>query len=264
MWWRLKCETFIRNINKTACKSIGAHDHIVRKTKCHLANFDWLKCHCFFPLNRCKQSNFCQFWLVKTTLRNHDCWCWLVKANIILLGTCVINDTRHIQFFSSCMPQGKLCIVSLNSLIRYSIVPLYNMKYAVFEFVSDPVPTCEVGETAWIIREDPNLFDNESWDFDREVMVAWPCNYKKVAKKIVKSSVDPASISTKRCVAKVVKFNGTFFRFTVVVTIFSSYSYERFLNTSAIMRYNFTAILFSVKHVVASACNVMLYFAICH
>ena len=83
------------------------------------------------------------------------------------------------------------------------------MKYAVFEFVSGKdVPTCEVGETRWIVREDRNAFDNNLWDFDKEVMVLWPTDCTNLSKKIMKSSLDPTIIETTTCVAKIVTFNG--------------------------------------------------------
>lgn len=47
------------------------------------------------------------------------------------------------------------------------------MKYALFEFVSEELAV-EIGETRWIIRDDPKKFENESWDWQKEVMVAWP------------------------------------------------------------------------------------------
>ena len=52
------------------------------------------------------------------------------------------------------------------------------MKYALFEFVNEKA--CEIGETRWITREDPESFDNTSWDTEREVMVAWPIEFTKV------------------------------------------------------------------------------------
>lgn len=81
------------------------------------------------------------------------------------------------------------------------------MKYALFEFVAEK--TCEVGETAWIVREDPNTF-NDAWNSEKEIMVAWPCEYSKLSKKIIKSSIDPGAVVTTTCVAKVIKFSGKF------------------------------------------------------
>ena len=43
---------------------------------------------------------------------------------------------------------------------------------------------------------------------EKEVMVAWPHEFAKVSKKIVKGSIDPASVLTTTCVAKVIKFSG--------------------------------------------------------
>ena len=80
------------------------------------------------------------------------------------------------------------------------------MKYALFEFVNEKA--CEVGETRWITRENPENFNNKTWDTDREVMVSWPLEFTKVSKKIVKGSIDPLTVSTTRCVARVLKFSG--------------------------------------------------------
>ena len=80
------------------------------------------------------------------------------------------------------------------------------MKYALFEFVNEK--SCEIGETRWITRENPKDFDNKSWDSDREVMVSWPTEFTKVSKKIVKGSIDPLTVPTTTCVAKVLKFSG--------------------------------------------------------
>ena len=83
------------------------------------------------------------------------------------------------------------------------------MKYALFEFVSETL--VEIGETRWIIREDPKKFENDCWDWEKEVMVAWPKEFTKIHKRIVKSSIDPKSLSTTTCVAKVIQFSGKYF-----------------------------------------------------
>ena len=73
------------------------------------------------------------------------------------------------------------------------------MKYALFEFVNEKA--CEVGETRWITRENPENFNDKTWDTDREVMVSWPLEFTK-------GSIDPLTVSTTRCVARVLKFSG--------------------------------------------------------
>jgi hypothetical protein len=83
------------------------------------------------------------------------------------------------------------------------------MKYALFEFVNETL--VEIGETRWIIREDPKKFENDSWDWQKEVMVAWPNDFTKIHKKIVKNSIDPQSFPTTTWVAKVIQFSGMLF-----------------------------------------------------
>ena len=80
------------------------------------------------------------------------------------------------------------------------------MKYALFEFTNEKA--CEVGETRWILRENPDTFKNVGWDDEKDVMVAWPCDFTKIHKKIIKGSLDPEALETKTCVAKVKKFSG--------------------------------------------------------
>ena len=80
------------------------------------------------------------------------------------------------------------------------------MKYAFCEFVSEKL--CEVGETRWIMREDPEGFKNIGWDNEKEVLVAWPKEFHKISKKIEKGSIDPSTITTTTCVARVLKFSG--------------------------------------------------------
>ena len=80
------------------------------------------------------------------------------------------------------------------------------MKYAFFEFVDEK--SCEIGETRWIRREDASTFKNVDWDREKEVMVAWPREFAKLSKKIVKGSIDPTSVQTTTCVAKVIKLCG--------------------------------------------------------
>lgn len=80
------------------------------------------------------------------------------------------------------------------------------MKYALFEFANEM--SCEVGETRWILRENPNKFDNDAWDWEKEVMVSWPREFSKVHKKIMKGSIDPSSIQTKTYLAKILHFSG--------------------------------------------------------
>lgn len=80
------------------------------------------------------------------------------------------------------------------------------MKYALFEFTTEM--SCEVGETRWIKREDPTTFDNRNWEMDKEVMVAWPCEFSKVSRKTIKTSIDPDSVETTTCLDKVLRFSG--------------------------------------------------------
>ena len=82
------------------------------------------------------------------------------------------------------------------------------MKYALFEFINEK--SCEIGETRWIVREDHATFENTSWDTEKEIMVTWPTEFNKLSKKIIKSSIDPSSVSTTTFVAKVLKFSGKF------------------------------------------------------
>ena len=79
------------------------------------------------------------------------------------------------------------------------------MKYALFAFGTDK--SCEIGETRWITREDPETFTNTEWDPKKEVIVLWP-NDSKLSKKIIKSSIDPLNVQTTTYVAKVLKFSG--------------------------------------------------------
>ena len=80
------------------------------------------------------------------------------------------------------------------------------MKYALFEFVNEK--SCEIGETRWIVREDSNKFDNDTWDWKKTVIVEWPREFSKLHKKIIKNSIDPSSIATTSCVAKILRFSG--------------------------------------------------------
>ena len=59
------------------------------------------------------------------------------------------------------------------------------MKYALFEFVNEK--SCEVGETRWITREDSEEFENDGWDWEKTIIVAWPRDFSKVHKKIINS-----------------------------------------------------------------------------
>ena len=54
------------------------------------------------------------------------------------------------------------------------------MKYALFEFVKEKA--CEIGETRWITRKDPENFNNVSWDIGREMMEAWLTEFTKCLK----------------------------------------------------------------------------------
>ncbi len=80
------------------------------------------------------------------------------------------------------------------------------MKYALFEFANEKA--CEVGETRWILRENLDTFKNVGWDCNKDVMVAWPKEFAKIHKRIIKGSLDPSALETKTCVAKVLKFSG--------------------------------------------------------
>ena len=88
----------------------------------------------------------------------------------------------------------------------YSDFFSFKMKYALFEFVDEK--SCEIGETRWIRHEDATTFENVGWNREKEVMVAWPHEFAKVSKKIVKGSIDPMSVPTTTCVAKVIIFSG--------------------------------------------------------
>ncbi len=46
------------------------------------------------------------------------------------------------------------------------------------------------------------------WDWAKSVIVAWPREFSKVNKKIIKNSIDPSSIETTSCVAKILQFSG--------------------------------------------------------
>ena len=83
---------------------------------------------------------------------------------------------------------------------------LKKMKFAVFEFNKDK--SCEVGESRWILQEDPSRFNNEKWDSNKMVMVAWPCGFTDLSRRIMKSSVNPEKVETETCVAKVIRFSG--------------------------------------------------------
>lgn len=76
-----------------------------------------------------------------------------------------------------------------------------------FVFVNERL-ACEIGETRWIICEDPETFKNIGWDTETQVMVTRPNEFSKLSKKIMKGSIDPLSIPTTTCVAKVLKFSG--------------------------------------------------------
>ena len=80
------------------------------------------------------------------------------------------------------------------------------MKYALFQFISEK--SCEVGETQWIVRKDPESFQNDCWDRNKKVMVAWPIEFAKLSKKIVKGSIDPDAVATMTCVARILRFSG--------------------------------------------------------
>ena len=70
-----------------------------------------------------------------------------------------------------------------------------------------------LGKCAWILREGPKKFENDSWDWQKEVMVAWPNDFAKIHKRIVKNSIDPKLLPTTTCVAKVIQFSGKFICF---------------------------------------------------
>ena len=82
------------------------------------------------------------------------------------------------------------------------------MKYALFEFVNEK--SCEVGETRWITKQDSEKFDNDSWDCKKTVIVAWPRDFSKIYKKMIKQSIDPELIPTTSCVARVLQFRGKY------------------------------------------------------
>ena len=86
------------------------------------------------------------------------------------------------------------------------------MKYALFEFVVETW-VVEIGETRWILPEDPKKIENDSFDWQKEVMVAWPNDFAKIHKRIVKNSIDSKSLPTTTCVAKVIQFSGKFICF---------------------------------------------------
>ena len=47
-------------------------------------------------------------------------------------------------------------------------------------------------------------------------MVAWPSEFTKIHKKIIKGTLDPSALETKTCVAKVRKFSGKSAVYTAV------------------------------------------------
>ena len=83
------------------------------------------------------------------------------------------------------------------------------MKFALFDFMSDK--SCEVGESRWIMREDPKMFNNNSWQFNTEVLVKWPSDFSKISRKIIKASIDPQNVETETCIAKVLRFSGKYY-----------------------------------------------------
>lgn len=84
------------------------------------------------------------------------------------------------------------------------------MKWAIFEFEDS---SCEVGESAWILGENQNLFNNDDWFSSKEVTVKWP----KLRKSLTKASVDIDEVETERYVAKIVKFSGKFMVYYTVI-----------------------------------------------
>ena len=59
-------------------------------------------------------------------------------------------------------------------------------------------------------------FENDSWDWHKKVMVAWPNDFAKIHKRIVKNRIDPKSLPTTTCVAKVIQFSGKFICFITI------------------------------------------------
>lgn len=78
------------------------------------------------------------------------------------------------------------------------------MKYALFDFVDEKC--CEIGESCWIMEEDPESFNNNNWVSNKIVLVKWPTEFS--SKKIVKYSIDPERVETLSYAVKVVKFSG--------------------------------------------------------
>ena len=80
------------------------------------------------------------------------------------------------------------------------------MKWAVFEFNDR---SCEFGQTSWIQGEDAESFDNETWFFSKEIIVKWPKDFTKAARKMQRNiDVDINDIENERHPAKIVKLGG--------------------------------------------------------
>lgn len=76
------------------------------------------------------------------------------------------------------------------------------MKFALFDFVDEG--SCEIGESSWIVGEDPKLLDNDKWISNKIIVVKWPKDYKR----LMKSSTDINSVEGKSYAAMVIKFSG--------------------------------------------------------
>ncbi len=79
------------------------------------------------------------------------------------------------------------------------------MKFAIFEFEDQ---TCEIGETLWIVNEDESKFTNDLWLSSQKVVVQWPKDFGKVARKLGKMPIKTDDIASTFCTATIVKFNG--------------------------------------------------------
>ena len=84
------------------------------------------------------------------------------------------------------------------------------MKWAIFEFDDS---SCEFGPMSWIQGEDPDNFDNDAWFFSREIIVKWPKDFTKAAKKMQRNlDVDIEAVEYERYSATIVKFGGICFK----------------------------------------------------
>ena len=90
------------------------------------------------------------------------------------------------------------------------------MKYAVFEFVEDK--SCEIGLTSWISGEDDEMFTNDKWFFNKEIMLEWPNESTRILKRLAKNTpIDLKQLDTTMYPAKVVKFGGKYISYILYI-----------------------------------------------